>query len=234
MKGKVRIVLAVVVLWLATLACAAVTGGESAETPEIPAVEAAPTDASKGETILSDDFSEDAWGTGTDEDSSLEYENEALRFIIYKENFFVWSMPEKKTYSNIHVEVTAYDNSSDPNTAFGVMCNLEDGSSNYYFAVTPSGLYAIAKSQETEEDLFLTNDDQWGTSDLIPQNQSSYRIGVDCASDGTLTLYINGAQIDSVKDTTYTAGRVGLMVWSADEPSASDVSFDDFEMTSLP
>jgi hypothetical protein len=50
-----------------------------------------------------------------------------------------------------------------------------------------------------------------------------------------LTLYVNGAQVASVNDSTYSSGRVAVMVWSADEPGkVSNVSFDDFVMTELP
>ncbi|MBE7535861.1 MAG: hypothetical protein HS124_09045 [Anaerolineales bacterium] len=249
MKSKVRIILAVATLSLAALACEAMAGGKDIEAPEmptvviptveiptivIPTVDISAASGRDAEVILSDDFSIETWGTGTDTESSVEYVDNALRFIVYKDNFYVWSTANKETYSNIHAEVTVRDSSSDQNTAFGVMCNLQDNDSTYYFAITPSGLYAIAKSPGTGSDIFLTNDDQWRSSDLIPKNQSAYRIGVDCDGDGALTLYVNGVQIDSVKDTTYTSGRIGLFVWSAEESSSADVSFDDFEMTRLP
>jgi hypothetical protein len=49
-----------------------------------------------------------------------------------------------------------------------------------------------------------------------------------------LALYVDGQQIASVTDSTYTSGGIGLFTWSGEEASATDVSFDDFVMTELP
>jgi hypothetical protein len=114
------------------------------------------------------------------------------------------------------------------------MCNQQAVEGNfYYFAMTPAGEYAIAKATEGQSDLFLTNDDQWGASDLIPQNAVSYRVGADCGN-GTLTLYVDGQHIDSVSDATYTGGGVALFTWSGENATTTNVSFDDFLMTGLP
>jgi hypothetical protein len=45
---------------------------------------------------------------------------------------------------------------------------------------------------------------------------------------------VDGQQIDSVTDSSYTTGRVGLITWSGDEAPSADVVFDDFVVTSLP
>jgi hypothetical protein len=78
--------------------------------------------------------------------------------------------------------------------------------------------------------VFLTNNDEWADSDLIAENADSYRLGADCGN-GNLTLYVDGQQIASVSDTTYTNGGVAVLVWSAEE--AGDVTFDDFVLTKL-
>lgn len=215
MKNSRNVFFALAVLALVTLACQGLSGLGS-------------------NVILSDDFSSDMWGTGTDADSSVEYANGALQFIVFKTNYFVWSTPNDENYSNVHAEVTALNNSTDTTTAFGVICHMQVTDVSYYFAVTPAGQYAIARSQVASDDVFLTNNDQWANSDLIPVNQSSYRVGADCANNGTLTLYVNGTQIASVTDTTYTTGNVALFVWSGEEQSGANVSFDDFQLTSLP
>ncbi|MCC6299267.1 MAG: hypothetical protein IT314_08205 [Anaerolineales bacterium] len=211
-----RILLAVVVLAIAALACQ-LPGGLGSN------------------VVLSDDFSSATWGTGTDADSSVEYANNALHFIVFRTNYFVWSTPNDEDYSNVHIEVTALNSSADSTTAFGVICNMQVTNVSYYFAITPAGQYAIGKSQVAADDVFLTNNDQWANSDLISVNESSYRVGADCASNGTLTLYVNGSQVASVVDTTYTSGNAAVFVWSGEEQaSGADVSFDDFQMTRLP
>lgn len=210
-KHTLRVLLAVVALVGASLACS--LGGSSA--------------------LLEDDFAgSDTWGTGTDADSSVEYVDEALKFVVNKDFFFAWSTPDGEDYENVHIEVTALNNSTDPAAAFGIVCNLQITDSSYYFAVTGAGTYGIGLSTITSDQL-LTNDNEWVESSLITAGAPSYRIGADCGSDGTLTLYVDGQMVDSVTDSTYTSGSVGLFGWSDEETNATDVSFDDFVMTEL-
>jgi hypothetical protein len=226
MKRNDRIIFAIFVLALAALACNAVTGGGGNPT--------GPTSTPSPSVILSDDFSSPQWGTGTDTDSAVEYANGALQMIVYTKNYFVWSTPNDQDYQNTHMEVTVLNNGTDSTTAFGIMCNQQTVTSNFYYvAITPAGQYAIAKAVENQDDLFLTNNDQWANSDLIPMDASSYRIGMDCGN-GTLALYVDGQQIASVSDASYVTGGVALFTWSGEEATTTDVSFDDFLMTELP
>jgi len=247
MKENVRIVLAVAVLALAALSCQAVTGGGDGgdsivpDAPDIPTVEIPEIDIPdvnipdlfSNDVVLSDDFSSEGWGTGTDVDSAVEYVNETLNFFVNRDLYFVWSTPDGEDYENTHIEVTAINDSTDSTSAFGIMCNLQITDSSYYFAVTGAGEYAIGVSTLTDDTL-LTNGGEWGDSDLIESGADSYRIGADCGSDGTLTLYVNGQQIVSINDTSYTSGGVALFAWSGEETDGANVSFDDFEMTKLP
>ncbi|MDX1377528.1 MAG: protein kinase [Anaerolineales bacterium] len=187
-----------------------------------------------GETLLEDDFTDDSiWGILTDTTAIIGYDNNALRMQIFEQNWIVWSTPNFEVYENIHVEVTAINNDGEPTTAFGIMCNQQEADSSYYYAVmTPGGEYAIAVTSDEAQDVFLTNDNRWGASNLIRQNAPSYRIGMDCGY-GTITLYVDGQLIDSVSDDTYSSGIVGLITWSGEEISSADVSYDDFVVTSL-
>ena len=261
MRKNSRIFLAIVCLAFATLACQALIGQTSTATPiktnlpilptETRAIQEATTTSivpentetptnptlvstSTGSEILSDDFSSSSWGTGTDSDSSIEYINEALQMIVYKKNWFAWSTPNNQAYQNVHMEVTLKNNGTDSTTAFGILCNKSSsGASFYYFAITPSGQYAIAKAAEGQKDVFLTNNDQWANSDTITKNAASYRIGADCGN-GILILYVDGKQIASASDSTYTIGGVALFTWSGEDATNTNVSFDDFVMQKLP
>src|SRR5215211_2851053 len=161
MKKHNEIILAILVLALATLACNAVTGGGGDPTGL--------TSTPSPTVILSDDFSSPRWGRGTDTDSAVEYANGTLQMIVYTPNYFVWSTPNDQDYSNIHMEVTALTNGTDSTTAFGLMCNQQADASNsfYYFAITPAGDYAITKATAGEDDVVLTNTGEWASSDSI-------------------------------------------------------------------
>lgn len=185
-------------------------------------------------SVLQDDFSSgEGWGTRTDSDSSIDYSDGGLRMQIFTSNYFIWSTPNGESYENIHLEVTVKNNSTPGTTAFGVLCHQQTvHDSFYYFVMTPAGEFAIAKAALAQTDVFLTNKDTWGTSDLIAQNAASYRVGADCGN-GTLTMYVDGQQIATVSDSSYTSGSVGLLTWSGEDASSADVTFDDFVVTKL-
>jgi hypothetical protein len=183
--------------------------------------------------LIEDDFSDgDTWGTGADGDHSVKYSNGALQMSVNKDLYFVWSTPSGEDYENVHIEATAYNHSTDSAGAFGIICNLQITNTSYYFAITGNGKYAIGK-YTFAGDTLLTNDGQWGDSNLIKSGADSYRIGADCSNNGTLTLYVDGQQIDSASDTAYASGNVGLFAWSGEELNGTDVSFDDFVVTKL-
>lgn len=185
------------------------------------------------DTLLTDDFSDSSqWGTGTDENSSVEYLNDALAIAVLQNNYFVWNTPDDTDYENVHIETTVTNSSSDSTGAFGIVCNLQVTDTSYYFAVTGAGEYAIGKYTLLGDEL-LTNGGQWEKSDAITPGADSYRLGADCGGDGTLTLYVDGKQVDSVNDTTYASGGVGVFAWSGEQPNATSVSFDDFKMTEI-
>ena len=213
-------------LLLASLACNAVSSLTAGGATPVPAEQT---------VLLRDDFSktDSGWGTGTDTQSSVEYDGGELRMKIFLDNYFTWSNPDSETYQNIHMEVTVKNQGGEAQSGFGLLCNQqpEDASSYYYFAVTSNGEYVIGKSASGQDDLFLTNDDNWGTSGHIPRNAPSYRLAADCGPRA-LALYVNGKKIDSASDTTYTSGGVGLFLWSGDNP-AGEVSYDDFLITQL-
>lgn len=236
MKNGLRIIMAVSVLALAALACQAVSGGGGDNNSDAPSAPEIPLKLpTKGpDVILEDDFSSSQWGTGTDADSAVEYVNNALNFAVFNDFYFVWSTPDKETYQDVHIEVTVQNDSTDPLATFGIICNLQLTDTSNYFAVTGSGKYVIARSSLTGDDVVLTNDGKWVQSDFIRDGASSYRIGADCGSDGTLTLYVDGNKVDSVSDTTYTSGQVGLFAWSDEQASGTNVTYDDFLMTELP
>jgi hypothetical protein len=254
-RNNVRILAAISSLALAALACQAVMGNgdpdvaptddvientlepSDTDTPDTPLPTETEETVGSSDVLFEDDFSASRteWGTGTDADSSVEYVDDALNIQLFTGNYVVWTYPNENEYENIHMEVIVTNNGSDPDAAFGFFCNkqypIDD--SRYYLAVSPNGEYAIAKAALAVDDEILTNNGQWETSDLITKDAASYRLGADCGN-GTLTLYVDGQQIDSVSDSTYTSGGIALFVWSGEEVKTVNVSFDDFLMTQLP
>lgn len=180
-------------------------------------------------SLFKDDFSNDnsGWGVGTDDTSSVEYEGGKLVMKVFEENYFVWSPSSEEKMENIHIEVTAENVGGEESTGFGIMCHMQVVDSYYSFLVASTGEYAIIKTQLARDDEILAS----GTSDDIKENAESYRIGTDCGN-GKLTLYVDGVEIDSVSDDTYTDGTIALFTSTYDDKDA-EVHFDDLVVTEI-
>jgi serine/threonine protein kinase len=187
-----------------------------------------------GETLLEDDFSDSSiWGILDEATASVQYNANSLRMRVFRENWIVWSTPGGEYYQSLHAEVTARNNDGEPTTAFGILCHQQEAASSYYYSVvTPTGDYVIGMAKEGEDDVFFTNNGQWGASSFVASGAASHRVGMDCAN-GVLSLYVDGQLIDSAYDSTYAGGSVGLIIWSGANVSSADVSFDDFLLQSL-
>ena len=148
---------------------------------------------------------------------------------VFEPFYVTWSTPDVEVYENVHMEVDIQNQSSDDEALFGFICN-EQGTTNafYYIGVSPDGYYAFIKSSIAADDVFLKE----GFSDAISATAGSMRLGLDCAN-GSSTLYVNGQVIDTVSDSSYTSGAVGLFAASAEIPNGASVIFDNFEMTKL-
>src|SRR5438105_13460000 len=123
------------------------------------------------------------------------------------------------------MEVTVCSNCTASDTAFGFMCHQQSQKDSFYYLVmTPHGQYAIGKSQEGKRDLFLTNNDRWAYSENIAENAPFYRVAADCGG-GALALYVDGYPIARVRDSSFLEGPIGLVVWSAEKATRTDLSF---------
>jgi hypothetical protein len=231
-----KAVLVITALALASLSCGLLSSIPS-PAPSSPAATGSASNggSTSANVLMQDDFSDSnsGWGTGADANKSVQYTNGSLEFKVFKTFDLVYSTPSDKDFQGVHIEVTIRPNDSEPNTTFGILCDQQvTANAFYYFGIRTTGDYGIVKSAVAKDDLFLTNNNDWGTSKLIPTGAASYTLGADCGV-GQLALYVNGKLVDSVSDSSYTTGKIGLFTWSDQKASASHVNFANFVMTSL-
>ena len=185
--------------------------------------------------LFEDDFS--GKGNGWDENTGLNgatnYGDGDYVIQVFSTSYFIWANPEgaNLSLSNVHIEVTARSTGSATEPGFGILCDYGDGDNTYYMGVSTDGYYIIVKTVNGE-DVPLSDPDSWITSDAIPVNAASYRIGADCGN-GTLALSVNGNSVGSVSDSTFTSGTIGLFARSFEQPNA-EIRFDDLVVTALP
>jgi hypothetical protein len=159
----------------------------------------------------------------------VEYANDGLQMIVYTPSYVTWSTPSLTSYENIHIEVSVKNESADQEALYGIVCNEQGSTQSFYYAgISPDGYYAFIKSAVAQDDVYLKE----GTSDAVAAAGGSVRLGLDCGG-GALTLYVNGQQVDSVSDSTYASGVIGLFAASDDQANGTNVTFDDFVVTKL-
>jgi hypothetical protein len=182
--------------------------------------------------LYKDNFSDSSsgWCVSSSSSSSTDYGDGDYVMTVTPDNWFVWCN-SGHSFGDIHLEVTARDVSAKGDTVFGVLCNeqkaaVQSDEDYYILGLSSDGHYSIRLSQGGK-DTVLAED----RSAAIPTQAVSYTVGADCAG-GNLALYVNGKQIASAHDTTYTSGDVGLFAWTGDGAPA-EIHYDDLVVTKL-
>jgi hypothetical protein len=205
---SIRLFLIVILLALSGLACFGTTS-----TPN-------------GNVLFSDDFSNPnkKWDQITDNTRTTDYYNDAYRIVVNDTNSDAWANPGKESFTDVQIEVDATKNGGPDDNDFGVICRYTDVDTFYYAVISSDGYYAIMKmSGGTGKPL---GHDSMLQSDLITQGASTNHIRFDCVGS-TLTLYVNGTQVDQQTDTDYTIGNIGLIAGTF-TTAGTDILFDNF------
>lgn len=242
--GGVGVVVGVILIIVLIVACCvgAVIMLPTATPTPLPTATLPPT-ATPIPFLLADQFSDSTsgWETGAGDISSIDYVSGEYVIRVIETGWFVWGNPAKNTYSNISVQVNArYTNGNYTDILFGAMCNFQDNQHYYYMGITTDGYYGIGK-RNGDEDILLSGDGSLTFSNQLAQGNSWFRLNADCAGDGTLSLYADGILLESVTDTSYPSGNIGLFnnVYAPasgdiNQPAEVEIHFDDLSITSLP
>jgi hypothetical protein len=105
----------------------------------------------------------------------------------------------------------------------GLICRFA-GDDYYFFLITSDGFYGIGIFVDGKA--MLLGQSEMQASVNIRTGMAINHLRADCAGD-TLTLYINGFETASVRDTTLKSGDIGLLAGTFNQPGV-DVIFDNF------
>lgn len=185
--------------------------------------------------LFKDDFSSKSsgWDSFRDDTAITDYENEGYRIQVNKSSYNYWGNPglADKLPGDVRVEVEAHKLSGPDVNSYGVICRYtvtNEKTNFYYFAVSSDGYEGIFKIENGEEKLLSAGKDMKQSS-LVNLGTAMNRVRADCVGN-TLTLYVNGQQVESVTDSSFSSGDVGLIAGSYDEVGV-DIGFDNFLVT---
>jgi hypothetical protein len=232
---KMRWLLALAVLGLASLACQTVLG---TDTPAPPPVQnpadssgeqsAQPAGPAGMDVAFTDDFSSTAsgWDIADWENGATGYTaDDRFEIIVRSPNYDIWANPGLY-FTDARIEVDfVKDNGTDIND-IGLICRYEETSDsfNFYYMVVGSDGYAGAYKVVNGESTVL-QELEAGSLNVNPEGQVNH-LRMDCI-DNELTLYLNDRMVISVQDGDLSGGDVGLVAGVFDEPNLR-VLFDNF------
>jgi hypothetical protein len=152
----------------------------------------------------------------------MDYDASGYRILVNSLNTNFWSTPQQN-FADVRMEVDTGKLGGPDENRIGLLCRFT-GEDYYFFMISSDGFYGIGVFTGGQGRLL-------GQSEMQPDSNIKKGLAVnhlraDCTGD-TLTFYVNGFQVSSVKDSTLKAGDVGLLAGTFDQPDV-DVIFDNF------
>jgi len=160
---------------------------------------------------------------GSNLGSKIAYEHQGLSINVNEINYAYWSTPGRQ-FGDVRVVVSASRLSGPNDNYFGVICRFQAPESYYGFLVSSDGYYGIIKVVNGQFQLLEKKEMEY--SEVIIKDRATNRVRGDCIGD-SLNLYVNGIQLETVHDSAFQTGDVGLIAGSH-EIWGVDILFDDF------
>ncbi|MBC8334825.1 MAG: hypothetical protein ISR59_11930 [Anaerolineales bacterium] len=208
-----------IVLVFATLACGISSG---------PATSG---DAPVGDSniLFQDDFSNTSSGWDrADWDGGLtDYGSDVYRMVVKIPSYNIWANPGQYFEGDVRVEVDATKITGEDDNDFGLLCRYTgtlESPSFYFFIISSDGFAVIGKGTAGVTE-YLSSEFM-EPSDAINQGSTLNHLRADCIGN-SLTFFVNGQQVVSTTDASYTGGDVGVTAGTFDIPNA-EIAFDNF------
>ncbi len=115
------------------------------------------------------------------------------------------------------------------NNSYGLIFQVQVGEESdefYVFSISGDGFYTVEKTEGDK----LTPIIDWTSSSLIDQSEGAANVLTVEGQADTYRLYINGQQVDTFTDATYSDGAFGFMVDNYDEAAPANFIFDDLKV----
>lgn len=212
-----KIFAALIVLVLATVACGlpSTSGGDT------------PVDSN---ILFQDDFSDtgSGWYTMSDSDGVMDYSNSAFRMYVSTSDLLLFTTAGQNLQADVVIDVDTLKTGGPDDNAFGVICRYVDTDNFYFFVISSDGYAGIAKYVNNELSV-ITGSGQMEYTDVISQGASYNHIKASCVGS-TLTLTVNGTQLYSITDTSFSSGDIGFVAKSFSEGGV-DINFDTLVVT---
>ena len=192
------------------------------------------------DTLFIDTFDDPESGLGTFSDEVGRSYYQDGEYVIYVSHYQYWLWVEHpQIFMDCEIEVDAHPVEGE-NIAYGLVFRSWPDSM-YRFFISTNGSYELQRARIETDDKGekwapYTTITDYAKSDAIHQGPHTNRLRV--IADGTrLSLFVNDQFLQSVTDTAFENGRIGLAVlhqdFSRDDNRVVEVHFDNLRVRSL-
>ena len=156
--------------------------------------------------IFTETFAYSGQWEWNDNDVTWDVNNGELVGIV-NSTITAWTLANQ-TFKDIKVEVEIEKSSGINNNSMGVICNATDNRHFYAFIIGADKSYNILKLDGDNLTNLLS---EWKYSDVINSGNARNTVAAIC-NGGNLSLVVNGIELATAYDTSYTEGDVGLVI----------------------
>ncbi len=178
--------------------------------------------------LFQDDFSSvnSGWDRATNEYGTTDYADGGYRINIIQTDSFFFANPYKTFQNDVRIEVDATKTGGPDDNAFGIQCRYQDVDNYYYFYISSDGYTGIGIDKAGTKTIISASDGNLVSDSNINQGAAMNHLRADCVGSD-LTLYVNGTQVASATDSSFTKGDVGLIAKTF-SVAGTDILFDNF------
>jgi hypothetical protein len=180
-----------------------------------------------GEVLFQDDFSDpnSGWDSSASDNGSTDYGSGDYVIHVDTSQYSMWANPSRSFSGGVSVEVDALPTAGPNDNELGVICNYQDTTNFMYATISSDGFYGILRLKDDSIDI-LTGGGKLQPTDTIKQGQVKNHMQLIC-QNGQYSLIVNGQPVDSVADSSFTGGDVGLLAGTFDTGGV-EIHFDNF------
>jgi hypothetical protein len=167
------------------------------------------------------------WLLESDENGQTSIQDEQLTFSIPASGVARYAAVENMIIGDFVAEVEVMQISGSINSGYGMVFRIQDSNQFYRFDITGNGRFMVEKRTAAGGWERLT--DEWQETSLLLtgyQNRNLLKIE---ANGGNLGFSINGFEVFSIDDSTFSSGGFGLNAGTFDQGGLV-VAFDNFSL----
>ena len=207
----------------------ATEAAEATRAPDEPAGASSGLSAIVGDLLYEEDFGDagSGWDDFAGDDQTVGYEGGRYVVVIDATDWMSWGNAYQWFDDGIVVEVDATKIGGPDDNGYGIVFGYQDVDNFYRYEIASDGYYRFGKYLDNEWIELVP----WMETDAVNLGDATNTIAV-AMEGGTISLYANDSLLDTVSDTSFADGDIGLVAGSFDTGGVA-IAFDDLRVYAI-